>query len=428
MGQRQIVAGLSTGDIEILDPDTLASLGTRHVCTDQVWAIEEHAPGQLAFACGSSFVIYDVVAQSVVTQTETNVSWLGQWEAITSTAIGGKQAYLLGGFQAIELLDVSGNSVPSVDADSYSVHWRGTTDFTVKGSDVDGDPLSFELVGFPAKGSVTWLDRARGVLRYSANGASKGSDALSVRVFDGFQYSPAKSVALTLTNTAPTTSTTSLSFHWRGAQSARLAAYDADGDPVAFSIETPTTKVALNISDAAMGTVQFVPGAAFLGTDSLTYRVSDGADTSAPQNVQVTLTNTTPTAQNGSWAITAGMTVSARVSAEDADSDPVTYEVVQQPTKGTFTIEKGTGLFQYVPASSGTGTDTVTVAISDGVSRSQSATLEFRYPAATDNGSGSGGGGALDWLTLILLVSLLGVQRLKWQRRAALVTEPREPL
>jgi hypothetical protein len=416
-GQRQIVAARNTGEIVILDPDTLATLDTRSVCAGQVWAVEEHGPKQLAFTCGSSFGIYDVGTQSVVTQTDTKVDSLGQWGSIVSTSIGGKQAYLLGGFQAVEMLDVGGNNLPSISAGNYSVHWRGQVDVTLSGSDPDGDAVSFEVVGFPSKGTVTWLDRASGVLRYSVNDGSKGTDGLSVRAFDGVQYSSAKPIALTLTNTAPTAGTTALSFHWRGAQSAKLAGSDADGDPLKFSIGTSTGKGALTVTDAGTGAVQFVPSGAFVGSDSLTYQVSDGADASAPQSVQVTLTNTAPVAQASTYAITAGTTLSARVTAQDADSDPLTYEVVQQATKGTFTMESGTGLFQYVPANGGSGTDVVTVAVSDGVTRSQSATLEFRYPGGGDGG-GKGGGGRLDWLTLVLLGAALAFQQAALRRRS----------
>lgn len=421
-GQRQIVAGRTNGDIEILDPDTLASLGTRNVCSGLVWAVEEHAPKQLAFTCGSTFGVYDVVAQSIVTQTETNVSTVGQWGSIVSTAIGGKQAYLLGGYQAIELLDVSGNSVPSIDAGNYSVHWRGQVDVALNASDPDGDALSYEVVGFPAKGSATWIDRGNGVLRYSVNDVSKGTDVLRVRVSDGVQYSPAKSVALTLTNTTPSASTTALSFHWRGTQAGKLAGSDADGDPLKYSIGTSTTKGTLTVTDAATGSVQFVPSGAFVGSDSLTYQVSDGADVSALQTVPVTLTNTVPVAQASTFAITAGTTLSARVTAQDADSDPLTYEVVQQATKGTFTMESGTGLFQYVPANGGSGTDVVTVAVSDGVSRSQNVNIELRYP---DGGSGGGGGGGrLDWVTLALLGAALALQQAARRRRTRFAHEP----
>ena len=416
-GQRQIAAGRSNGEIQILDPDTLAPLDTRSVCTGPVWAVEEHAPKQLAFTCGSTFGIYDVSAQSIVTQAETNVSSLGEWGAIVSTTIGGKQAYLLGGYQAIELLDVGGNSVPSIDAGSYSVHWRGSVDVALTGGDPDGDALSFEVIEFPRKGTLTWMDRAHGVLRYSVSDASKGTDVLRVRAFDGLQFSSARSIALTLTNTTPTASTTALSFHWRGAQAAKLAGSDADGDPLEYSVGTSTAKGALTVTDAGTGSVQFVPSGAFVGSDSLTYQVSDGADASALKSVQVTLTNTTPAAQSATYAITAGTTLSARVTAQDADSDPLTSEVVQQPMKGTFTIESGTGLFQYVPANGGSGTDVVTVAVNDGVARSQSANLEFRYPGGGEGGGGKGGGGRLDWLVLVLLGAALAFQRATRRRR-----------
>jgi hypothetical protein len=127
------------------------------------------------------------------------------------------------------------------------------------------------------------------------------------------------------------------------------------------------------------------------------------------QAVTVTLTNTVPTAADAQYDITPNTTIYSRVNGQDADGDPLTYELQQQPTQGKFTLDASTGLFQYAPTSGGTGSDTVTVTVGDGVSRSQAVSLVFKYPDAgsgsSGGGGGGGGGGSLDWLTLLTLIA-----------------------
>jgi hypothetical protein len=165
----------------------------------------------------------------------------------------------------------------------------------------------------------------------------------------------------------------------------------------------------LTVVDATTGEVRFEPSGAGVGTDTVTYDVTDGIDASAVQAVQVTLTNATPTLSGSQFDITPSTAIYSRLSGQDADGDPLTYEVVQQAKQGTFSLEASTGLFQYTPVSGGSGTDTVTVAVSDGVSRSQNVSVEFRYPS--NNQAGGGGGGSFDGLGLLMLLSAWAVRR-----------------
>jgi hypothetical protein len=247
----------------------------------------------------------------------------------------------------------------------------------------------------------------------AANGDQKGTDTFSARAYDGFQYSATQPITLTLTNLAPVASTSTLSLHWRGTQSAHLGGSDPDGDPLTFRLVSAPQMGTLTVVDATTGEVRFEPSGAGVGTDTATYDVTDGVDASAVQAVQVTLTNATPTLSGSQFDITPSTAIYSRLSGQDADGDPLTYEVVQQAKQGTFSLEASTGLFQYTPASGGSGTDTVTVAVSDGVSRSQNVSVEFRYPSNNQaaGGGGGGGGGSFDWLASLMLLLAWRVRR-----------------
>jgi hypothetical protein len=416
-GQLNIVAGRGDGLIDILDPDTLTVAQSSSLCSGVIWSLQQHEPGVLAFTCGLNFGLYNPATQTLVTQTAVSgvsASEIGAYGSMVHATLGGKSTYLIGGSPAVQLIDIGDNDVPVMQPAGLSVHWRGSVDIPLTASDLNGDSLSFELTELPARGALEWANRANGILRYSVENPLKGTDTFSARAFDGFQYSTAQPITLTLTNTPPAANTTSLSFHWRGAQTARLGGNDANGDPVTFTITAPTQRGALTLSNVTTGDIQFVPSGAFVGSDTLTYQVADGADIGAAQTVQIALTNTAPVVTAASYDVTSN-TVQARVNAQDANSDPMTYEIVQQATKGTFTLDAASGQFQYVPSVSGTGTDTVTVLANDGVSRSPAVALEFRYVPA--NSGRRGGGGSLEWLTVMLL--LAGASLREHRRRSS---------
>jgi len=177
-GRLQIIAGRGDGAIELLDGDTLASLGTYNgICSQPITAIHAHGPHTVALTCGSTFMVYDLGSRSIVTQTVTSNISLGAQGSLVRTTINDKAAYLVGGNSALELLDVGGDHVPTIHPISQTLHWRSSIDITLAASDSDGDALSFEITDLPSKGSVTWVDRAAGTLRYIGDGRHTGSDS-----------------------------------------------------------------------------------------------------------------------------------------------------------------------------------------------------------------------------------------------------------
>ena len=113
-------------------------------------------------------------------------------------------------------------------------------------------------------------------------------------------------------------------------------------------------------------------------TDTFTVTVSDGhgGTTTVPVTVQVSPQNSAPVAGEttvGEPDPTTGV-VTGQVNASDADGDPLSYQVVTPPTKGTVTVD-AQGAFTYTPTASSprhsrgatdSQTDTFTITITDG--------------------------------------------------------------
>jgi hypothetical protein len=306
------------------------------------------------------------------------------------------------------------------------MHWRSTgTDITLAGTDVNGNALTWQVVGLPALGTVQVFSKSAGTLRYTPTRTARGTDSFLVRASDGFELSDVAPVNVTLTNAAPTTSTTALSFHWRGAQTAKLLGADTDGDPVAVVLGAAPARGTLTLMNAATGDVRFEPAGAFVGTDVATYSVTDGADASPAATVQITLTNTAPSAPGLGFDVSVGTTIIGQVAGVDANGDPLSYTMGTAPSRGTLTVDAN-GAFSYVPAA-GSGDVTATVIVRDGVSESAPVTLTFRYATSGggsggSGGSGSGGsgggggGGAFDLLALAALLAGVSRQALRKAR------------
>jgi hypothetical protein len=212
-----------------------------------------------------------------------------------------------------------------------------------------------------------------------------------------------------IANQAPEVTPTDVSVHWRTASDFTLSATDPNDDSVSWQVVALPAFGDVRVLDRAAGTVRYSPRGATTGTDSFVVRASDGFELSPPTVVNLTRTNTVPTAAALGFDVTVGTTTQGQVAGVDADGDPLTYALGTPPSRGTLTVTSS-GAISYVPAA-GNGTVTATVIVSDGVSLSAPVTLTFRYPAA---GSGNGNSGkrrkgALDLLALAVL--LVGASR-----------------
>lgn len=506
--QKEVAAGRADGSIDLLDGETLAVLDTFPVAAcagAPIAALLDHGGKTAAAVCDNTLVIYDFAARQAVDSTPVNMPNSGLNGALRKFMLANRAHLLVGGGGLVDFIDGAVNHAPVIPAGGFPVHWRGSADYTLGATDADNDPLTYSISGLPTLGVASLPGATPGVLHYASNGTAKGSDSVGITVEDG-TVSTSRNIAVTLTNTAPAASTSAVSFHWRGAQTARLAASDADGDPLVIRSVSAPAHGALSITDAAVGDIRFTPAGAFVGadsfsydafdgadgsaarsvqvsltntlpqagttalslhwrgvqsahlslsdadgdpltlrlgtapahgtlavpnaangdlsftpsgafvgTDTFTYDVFDGAQASAPQTVQLTLTNTAPPAPASlSRDVTLGTNTSATLASTDPDGDLVSYVVVSPPARGTLTLSASTGQFEYVPVA-GTGDVTATVAASDGISQSAAATLTFRYPAVTtppgssssSGGGKKGGGGAFDLLSV--LAALAGV-------------------
>lgn len=136
------------------------------------------------------------------------------------------------------------------------------------------------------------------------------------------------------------------------------------------------------------GTFSYLPNLNFSGTDSFTYKTSDGASESniATVSIGVTPVNDAPIAINDIAAAVQGTATTLSVLNNDIDVDEDTLQVTsitQGSSKGSV-VNNGNGTITYTSIPSFVGTETFTYKAYDGKASSNSATVTVTVRAAVN--------------------------------------------
>jgi hypothetical protein len=147
-----------------------------------------------------------------------------------------------------------------------------------------------------------------------------------------------------------------------------------NGDPLTVtSLTQPANGMVVLNAD---GTVTYTPKTGFAGSDSFTYRASDGVSESEVATVTIQVFNHAPVARDDS-AVTlksTAVTIDILANDEDADGDALTVIWLSQPKNGTL-VFNANGTITYTPKKGFTGTETFTYKLTDGLAESNIATV-----------------------------------------------------
>lgn len=136
----------------------------------------------------------------------------------------------------------------------------------------------------------------------------------------------------------------------------------------------------------ADGSFIYVPGVNFNGSDSFSYRASDGVGESriALASITVTPVNDAPVAVDGTLVTEPERPQTGVLIASDVDSPTLTFGIVSNGSKGTASlVDAATGAYQYVPNPGATGADTFTFRATDGALDSNTATVRVTIDGQT---------------------------------------------
>ena len=228
------------------------------------------------------------------------------------------------------------NRAPAGSADAYSTPEGTPLSVAAPGvlandTDADSDPLTATGATQPANGTVTVA--ADGGFTYTPAAGFAGTDTFTYRANDGKTTSAATTVTITVERAVPGNRAPTAGADAYEAVAGQVLTVpapgvlmnDADADGEALTATDLTQPTRGTVVLARDGSFTYTPNAGFTGTDSFTYRASDGKATSAPATVTITVKpaggGTATTAVSGAaLPVTYGQSgsVSAVVSPESA--------------------------------------------------------------------------------------------------------------
>ena len=267
------------------------------------------------------------------------------------------------------------NTAPVAVSQTCTTSAGIASSISMTGTDADGDPLTYTVLTQPTHGLLTNNSGGPNLIYLPLNGYT-GQDSFTFKVNDGTVDSAPGTVTITLTgsNTAPTANSQTVGAVSGAPTAIILQASDAENDPLSYTV---VTRPAHGTLTGTAPTLTYTPASGYTGTDSLTFTASDGLLTSgiATVSINVNSANSAPVAQSFTVETALNTAVGVTPQATDANGDPLTYNVVSQPSHGTLS---GTApALTYTPAVSYSGSDSFTYQASDGQAVSNLATVSL---------------------------------------------------
>lgn len=295
---------------------------------------------------------------------------------------------------------------PVSSADSYSVNEDGTLSVSSAGPrglgvlandvDVDLEPLTALLVTDVEHGTLSL--NADGSFVYVPDANWYGTDTFEYNPYDGDLHgiTVAVTISVNSVNDAPVADSDSYTTDEDASLTVDAAAgvLANDADPVEHS--SLTAHLVGTVSHGSLdlnadGSFTYTPAANYNGSDSFTYRASDGTDYSGVVTVSLTVdsVNDAPLAVEDSYttAEDAALHVDGESSVLMNDSDiersPLTADLVSDVTHGTLDLSSN-GDFTYVPDENYNGSDSFTYRTYDGEAYSSTVTVSLTITSVND--------------------------------------------
>ena len=308
-------------------------------------------------------------------------------------------------------------------------------------SDPYGYSLTAAVATPPANGTL--MLNSDGSFTYTPNTSFTGPDSFTYTVSDGVYTTAPVTVDINVDNNELPVPDTGAAYTYAVPISQVLTTSSSDGilsnatDPYGYSLtavpdpdysggsETTNadgsftyTTIHSTLTINPDGSFTYTPDIGFAGSDTFTYRVSDGLNDSTAASFTITVNNNEPpTADTGaaySYTVQPGATLTTTSDNGVLSNafDPYGYSLTAEPDPSddgggttnadgsfTYTTANSTltvnpdGSFTYTPSAGFTGTETFTYRVSDGLSDPATGTFTIDVTSSA-SGSGDGGDGS----------------------------------
>ncbi|MCR9296696.1 MAG: Ig-like domain-containing protein, partial [bacterium] len=294
--------------------------------------------------------------------------------------------------EAVNDAPVGNNDVYEVDEDGV-LTVMADTGVLVNDSDPDGDALTASLVDGPSNGVLELNED--GSFTYTPDPDFHGTDAFTYTAGDGALNSELIAVEITVNpvNDAPLAMGESYSVledeSLEVLQPGLLGNdSDPDGDALEVVLDTPPSNGQLELN--ADGSFTYTPAANFSGSDSFSYRVSDGVAVSEIVTAEIIVEskNDRPRVGNDFYTVMEDNILEVALPGilandTDADGDILLPMLIDLPDHGVVELSAD-GSFIYTPNENFNGTDAFTYLVSDGTVNSDLGVVEIDVTSVND--------------------------------------------
>jgi hypothetical protein len=256
------------------------------------------------------------------------------------------------------------NSPPTAVSASLTLNEDSPLALTLQGNDPENQALTYAVTTAPIHGSLTG---APPNLTYTPAANYAGLDSLQFTVSDGQATSAPATVQFTINaiNDRPTANPQQVAVFEDGTKAITLTGSDPENSAVTYTV---TANPLHGMLSGVPPNVTYRPPPNYNGADSFTFTTRDAGLTSEPATVSISVTpvNDAPSISPQSFTMRAeGAPTQFTLQASDAESNPITFQVVQPPDAGDL-INHGGGSFTYTPIGPDVTTDSFTIRVSDG--------------------------------------------------------------
>ncbi len=288
-----------------------------------------------------------------------------------------------GGGSSPDVNNTADNNAPDATAQSVTVGEDSVNNtITLGGSDSDGDVLTYMLVTQPSHGT---LGGTAPNLFYTPQKDYFGSDSFTFKVSDGTDESAVATVSISVTsiNDAPSATAKSITVGEDSSGNAiTLSGSDIEGDTLTYALVTQPSHGTLG---GTAPNLLYTPQKDYFGSDSFTFKVSDGTDESSAATVSISVTGVNDAPSAAAKSVTVGedsVNNAITLSGSDSDSDTLTYTLMTQPSHGTL---GGTApALTYTPVANYHGSDSFTYTVHDGTVASAAAKVSITVTSVND--------------------------------------------
>jgi VCBS repeat-containing protein len=228
---------------------------------------------------------------------------------------------------------------------------------------------------------------SNGSFVYTPDAGYVGLDSFSYLLSDGALTDTA-TISLEVTDTAPLAVDDSYTVHHGQTLTVSPVAgalandSDADGDSLNAALDSAPQHGTLSFN--SNGSFVYTPEAGYVGLDSFSYLLSDGALTDTA-TISLEVTDTAPIAVDDSYSGDEDSSITGNVLTNDGDpeSDELTTRLVSGPAHGILKLDPG-GTFSYTPDPDFNGSDSFTYRANDGQGDSNLALVNLTVRPVND--------------------------------------------